>query len=184
MHTGEEEYNFFPATLFPDDQLQILPYNRLVRDLRKYSVEVFLHMISKSFEVERTNSSVQPAEKGAMGMYLRDQWYLLRPRPDRLNDPDPVGRLDVSILQNHLLGPILGIEDSRTSSRIDFVGGIKGVAELERRVNSREMAVAFSLSPTTLDELLAIADAGKTMPPKSTWFEPKLRDGLVVHALE
>ena len=117
-------------------------------------------------------------------MYLREQWYLLQTKPGLLNDSDPVGRLDVSILQNHLLGPLLAIDDPRTSNRVEFVGGIKGVTELERRVNSKEMAVAFSLYPTSIEDLFAIADAGKIMPPKSTWFDPKLRDGLLVHMLE
>ncbi|MBM2840444.1 MAG: hypothetical protein HW412_972 [Bacteroidetes bacterium] len=155
-----------------------------MRDLHKLSVEIFLQLVSKNFEVARANASVQPSRKDELGMYLREQWYLLHPKPELLNDPDPIGRLDVSILQNHLLGPLLGVDDPRTSNRIEFVGGIRGVTELERKVNSREMAVAFSLYPTSIDELFAIADAGKIMPPKSTWFEPKLRDGIVVHMLE
>jgi uncharacterized protein (DUF1015 family) len=180
-HRGDEEYNFFLAVLFPHNQLRIMDYNRVVKDLNARSADQFLEEIGAGFECQPSPSQVRPGRKGEFGMYLRGQWYRLRARPALLAIADPVERLDVSLLQNHLLAPILGIDDPRTSKRIDFVGGIRGLGELERRVNSGEMAVAFALHPTSIDELLAIADAGKIMPPKSTWFEPKLRDGMVVH---
>ncbi len=182
-HTGTEEYNFFLAVLFPHDQLRILDYNRLVKDLNGMGREQFLAALATTFTVTKSQSPFRPSAKGEYGMYLPGQWYALRAAGGLTTAADPVERLDVSILQKHLLHPVLGIEDPRTSKRIDFVGGIRGLGELERRVNSGEMAVAFALTPTSIDELLAIADAGKTMPPKSTWFEPKLRDGLVVHFL-
>lgn len=182
-HTGEEEYNFFLAVLFPHDQLRIMDYNRVVRDLNGKNVGALLGAIRSTFTVSEATGQVRPSKKGEYGMYLGGRWYLLNANPALASNADPVERLDVSILQNHLLAPLLGIDDPRTSKRIDFVGGIRGLNELERRVNSGEMAVAFALYPTSIDELLAIADAGKIMPPKSTWFEPKLRDGLVVHFL-
>ena len=180
---GDEEYNFFLAVLFPHDQLQIMDYNRVVKDLNGLPAEKFLAEVGKTFHVEEGPHPAWPGEKGEYGMYIAGTWYTLRAPRDLLADPDPVKRLDVSILQNELLRPILGIDDPRTDRRIDFVGGIRGLGELERRVNSGEMAVAFALFPTSIEELLAIADAGKVMPPKSTWFEPKLRDGVVVHFL-
>jgi len=182
-HRGDEEYNFFLAVLFPHNQLRIMDYNRTVKDLNGLSPEKFLAEIGKTFGVAEGPHPAWPTQKGEYAMYLKGMWYMLRAPIDLLADPDPVARLDVSILQNELLGPILGIDDPRTSKRIDFVGGIRGIAELERRVNSGEMAVAFALYPTSIEELLTIADAGKIMPPKSTWFEPKLRDGVVVHLL-
>jgi len=182
-HTGDEEYNFFLAVLFPHDQLRILDYNRVVKDLNGMTVEAFLEALKGSFEVARADAAVRPSRKGEFGVYVHGTWFKLRVRTDSQAAPDPVDRLDVSILQTRLLTPILGIEDPRTDKRIDFVGGIRGLAELEKRVNSGEMAAAFSLFPTSIDELMAIADAGKIMPPKSTWFEPKLRDGMVVHLL-
>jgi uncharacterized protein (DUF1015 family) len=160
-----------------------MDYNRVVRDLNGKSVEAILEGIRSTFTVSEATGQVRPSKKGEYGMYLGGRWYLLIANPVLTSNPDPVERLDVSILQNHLLAPLLGIDDPRTSKRIDFVGGIRGLHELERRVNTGEMAVAFALFPTSIDELLAIADAGKIMPPKSTWFEPKLRDGLVVHFL-
>jgi uncharacterized protein (DUF1015 family) len=183
-HTGEEEYNFFLAVLFPHSQLHILDYNRVVRELNGLSREEFLNNVGKAFEVQPSPSPVRPSQKGEIGMYLQGHWYRLRARPERTEPSDPVARLEVSLLQREILAPILGIQDPRTSKQIDFVGGIRGLEELEKRVASGEMAVAFALFPTTIDELLAIADAGKIMPPKSTWFEPKLRDGLVVHTLD
>jgi uncharacterized protein (DUF1015 family) len=183
-HRGDEEYNFFLAVLFPHNQLRIMDYNRLVKDLNGRTEEEFLQAIRKDFSVVQAQGQVRPSHKGEYGMYLRGHWYSLTAAPPLLRDPDLVENLDVSILQKHCLAPLLGIEDPRTSRRIDFVGGIRGLKELERRVDSGEMAVAFALYPTSIDELLAIADAGKTMPPKSTWFEPKLRDGVVVHFLQ
>ncbi|MEW6509611.1 MAG: DUF1015 family protein [Bacteroidota bacterium] len=183
-HRGDEEYNFFLAVLFPQNQLRIMDYNRVVKDLKGMTPEGFLETIGRLFDVQTVSAGYRPSQKGEYGMYLGGSWYALQAAGELLAQPDPVERLDVSILQNHLLGPVLGIEDPRTSKRIDFVGGIRGLGELERRVNSGEMAVAFALYPTSIEELLAIADAGKTMPPKSTWFEPKLRDGIVVHLLE
>ena len=180
-HTGEEEYNFFLAVLFPHSQLRIMDYNRLVRDLNGRTEEEFLAAVRTTFSVADVTSQFRPTRKGQYGMYLKGRWYSVEAPPHMLAIADPVERLDVSILQRELLSPILGIEDPRTSKRIDFVGGIRGLGELERRVHSGEMAVAFALYPTSIDELLAIADAGKIMPPKSTWFEPKLRDGIVVH---
>jgi uncharacterized protein (DUF1015 family) len=180
-HKGDEEYNFFLAVLFPHNQLRIMDYNRVVKDLNGRSEPEFLAAIKQKFGVEKTPGQLKPSRKGEFGMYLGGSWYALHAQQDLLKTPDPVERLDVSILQKYLLSPILGIDDPRTSKRIDFVGGIRGLEELEKRVNSGEMTVAFALYPTSIDELLAIADAGKTMPPKSTWFEPKLRDGVVVH---
>jgi uncharacterized protein (DUF1015 family) len=182
-HTGKEEYNFFLAVLFPHNQLRILDYNRVVKDLNGKTDAEFLTALSPTFTVTKSLDQVRPSKKGEYGMYLRGEWYLLRAQSGLTAITDPVERLDVSILQKHLLTPLLGIDDPRTSKRIDFVGGIRGLKELERRVNSGEMAVALALTPTSIEELLAIADAGKIMPPKSTWFEPKLRDGMVVHFL-
>jgi uncharacterized protein (DUF1015 family) len=182
-HTGREEYNFFLAVLFPHNQLRIMDYNRVVRDLHGRSPESFLAEVEKRLTVIPATRQVRPAAKGRFGMYTGGAWYELQAPHGMLSAPDPVERLDVSILQRELLSPVLGIDDPRTSKRIDFVGGIRGLGELERRVNSGEMAAAFALHPTSIEELLAIADAGKIMPPKSTWFEPKLRDGVVVHLL-
>ena len=181
-YTGDEEYNRFLSVLFPDDQLAILPYNRVVKDLKGASKEEFLALVEKAgFQITAESSPVSPTEKGTFGMYLDGQWYLLAAN-DSLKSDDPVEGLDVSVLQNHLLKPILGIEDPRTDNRIDFVGGIRGLAELEKRV-SEDMTVAFSMYPTSIGELLQVADAGLLMPPKSTWFEPKLRSGLFIHSL-
>lgn len=183
-HRGDEEYNYFLAVLFPHNQLRILDYNRLVKDLGGRSAEEFLELCSRRFVVSACDSKARPSAKGEYGMYLKGRWYRLQSPAPLLANPDPVERLDVSILQRQLLAPVLGIDDPRTNKRIDFVGGIRGLEELERRVNSGEMALAFALYPTSIEELLAIADAGKVMPPKSTWFEPKLRDGVVVHFLQ
>lgn len=182
-HTGAEEYNFFLAVLFPHNQLRIMDYNRVVKDLNGRTDEQFLEEVRRHFDVKPEQSQVRPSTKGEVGVYLKGKWYRLNITADLLRNPDPVERLDVSILQKHFLAPVLGIDDPRTNKRIDFVGGIRGLGELEKRVNSGEMAVAFALYPTSIEELLAIADAGKIMPPKSTWFEPKLRDGVVVHFL-
>ena len=181
-YSGEEEFNFFLSVLFPHDQLAILPYNRVVRDLNGMSKEEFLNVVKNDFDVTVSDVPVSSEKKGIFGMYLENQWYELKVHEKWLSD-DPVEGLDSSILQNALLKPVLGIEDPRTDSRIDFVGGIRGVEELERRVQ-QDMAVAFSVCATTIDELFAVADAAKLMPPKSTWFEPKLRSGIFIHELD
>lgn len=182
-YTGREEFNRFLSVLFPDDQLAILPYNRVVKDLNGHTKEDFMKAVEKAgFHIAFTGKEpVAPKEKGTFGMYLSDGWYLLTADSSLLS-PDPVEGLDVSILQNHLLAPILGIGDPRTDKRIDFVGGIRGLAELEKRV-AKDMEIAFSMYPTSIEELLKVADAGLLMPPKSTWFEPKLRSGLFIHSL-
>ncbi len=178
-HNGTEEYNFFLAVAFPAAQLRILPYNRVVKDLNGRDPETFLRAVAEKFAVEPCADG-KAAEKGDFRMYLGGRWYRLRAKIDEAS-LDVIGKLDVSILQNELLAPILGIDDPRTSPKIDFVGGMRGTGELEKRVDSGECKVAFSLYPTTVDQLMAIADAGAIMPPKSTWFEPKLRDGIVCH---
>jgi uncharacterized protein (DUF1015 family) len=181
-HTGEEEYNRFLTVIFPSDQMQILPYNRVVRDLHGMSAEEFLAAVGTKFSV--TEGSAATPARGEFGMYLRQRWYTLKPldAPPSQTD-DPTASLDVSVLQDHLLDPILNIRDVRTDKRIDFVGGIRGTSELERVVNEGRAAVAFSLSPTTIEDLLKVSDANGIMPPKSTWFEPKLRDGLLIHQI-
>lgn len=181
--TGEESFNYFLSVLFPDEQLRILPYNRVVKDLNGLTKEEFLQRISKDFEVrEIGEKAYAPAGKGEFGMYLEGTWYQLT-AGEAVRSQDPVKGLDVSILQDALLGPVLGIGDPRTDKRIDFIGGIRGLKELERRV-IEDMAVAFSMYPTSIQELLDVADAGLLMPPKSTWFEPKLRSGLFIHTLD
>lgn len=182
-YTGGEEFNYFLSVLFPDDELKILPYNRVVKDLNGLSEAAFLEKVKENFDVSESGetSGVEPQEKGTFGMYLGGRWYELH-AGERIRTQDPVKGLDVSILQDYLLSPVLGIGDPRTDGRIAFIGGIRGVRELERRV-SQDMAVAFSLYPTSMEELLNVADAGLLMPPKSTWFEPKLRSGLFIHRL-
>ncbi len=177
----EAEYNFFLSVLFPDNQLKILPYNRVVRDLNGYNKDEFLNRVSEHFKVEAVDKAFSPQAKYVYGMYLEGTWYSLT-ADESIREDDPVNGLDVSILQNYLLEPILGIEDPRTDKRIDFVGGIRGLEELEKRVNM-DMKVAFSMYPTSIDELFNVADAGLLMPPKSTWFEPKLRSGIFIHRL-
>jgi len=179
---GTEEFNFFLAVMFPDKQLQILPYNRVVRDLNALSREEFLQQVGQSFQVS-PNGTPAPQSRGTWSMYLGGQWFGLRLRPDDARPEGAVASLDVSILQDRLLDPILGIKDIRTDKRVDFVGGIRGPEELEALVNQGRAAVAFSLYPTTIDDLLLVSDAGEIMPPKSTWFEPKLRDGLLIHCI-
>ncbi|HEV2881985.1 MAG TPA: DUF1015 family protein [Pyrinomonadaceae bacterium] len=182
QHTGEEEYNRFLTVIFPSDQMQILPYNRVVRDLHGMSAEQFLAAVETKFSVAEGSADV-PA-RGRFGMYLRQRWYNLTPRDaSQAQTGDATASLDVSVLQDQLLDPILGIKDVRTDKRIDFVGGIRGTSELERLVNEGHVAVAFSLSPTTIEDLLTVSDANGIMPPKSTWFEPKLRDGLLIHQI-
>jgi uncharacterized protein (DUF1015 family) len=161
-----------------------MDYNRVARDLNGLSQEQFFSKIKTHFDAKESSGQVAPSCKGEFGLYLDRKWYILRARPELHVHPDPVLKLDVSILQNYLLDPVLGIIDPRVDKRIDFVGGIRGLGELERRVNSGEMKIAFSMHPTSIGELMSIADAGKVMPPKSTWFEPKLRDGLFVHFLD
>ena len=182
-YTGEEEFNFFLSVLFPDEELRIMDYNRVVRDLNGLSPTEFLDKIGENFQVEKKGKEPwKPERKGTFGMYLGDEWYELTARGKILSD-DPVDGLDVSLLQRFLLEPVLGIKDPKTDKRIDFVGGIRGLKELERRVHT-DMKVAFSMYPTSIGELFAVADAGMLMPPKSTWFEPKLRSGLFLHDLE
>jgi uncharacterized protein (DUF1015 family) len=179
---GNEEYNFFQCVIFPDDQLQILPYNRTVRDLNGLEKEEFLARLRESFVVSEGAASKPPA-RGQWSLYLDGRWYGLALSPNASRPEGPVASLDVSILQDRLLDPVLGIKDVRTDKRIDFVGGVRGTEELERLVNEGKAAVGFSLYPTTVDDLLRVSDAGEIMPPKSTWFEPKLRDGLLIHSI-
>ena len=180
--TGDEEYNFFLAVLFPADQLQILPYNRAVKDLNGMSASEFRRALSKSFLIADA-SSPSPKEKSERCMYLEGCWYSLTNAPGTTTPIDPISTLEVSVLQERVLEPLLGIKDVRTDKRIDFVGGLRGTAALEEMVNAGRAAVAFSMSPVTVDELMAIADRNEIMPPKSTWFEPKLRDGLLSHLI-
>jgi len=181
-HTGEEEYNFFLAVLFPSDQLRILPYNRVVKDLNGLSPEDFLKAVSERFDLsERAEAS--PPSGGRASMYLGGRWYGLDLSQSGADSSDPIRSLDVSALQEHLLDAILGIKDVRTDKRIDFVGGIRGTEALEKIVDGGQAAVAFSLYPVTVDQLIAVSDANEIMPPKSTWFEPKLRDGLLSHLI-
>jgi uncharacterized protein (DUF1015 family) len=180
-HTGDEEYNFFLAVAFPASHLYIMDYNRLVKDLKNLTSDEFINLLKSNFDIQESNIPVKPAKKGEFGMYLYDKWFKLTANDDLLNITDPIEKLDVSIIQKYVLSNILGIDDPRTDKRIDFVGGIRGLQELERRVNSKEMVLAFSMFPTSINELIDIADAGQIMPPKSTWFEPKLRDGLFIH---
>ena len=181
-YTGHEPFNYFLSVLFPDEELMILPYNRVVKDLNGMDKEGFLEAVSGKFNVvELGKEAFSPEEKGLFGMFLEDVWYSLRAKEECL-DSDPVKGLDVSILQDYILGPVLGIGDPRTDKRVDFIGGIRGLKELERRCRE-DMKVAFSMYPTSIQELLDVADAGMLMPPKSTWFEPKLRSGLFIHRL-
>lgn len=180
-HKGDEEYNFFIAVLFPADQLKIMPYNRVVLDL-KMKKDEFLSKVKKNFSVEEAASPNPPSQK-TFCMYVDKKWYLLKPGQNVKPGKSVGDKLDVSILQEYLLHPILGIEDPRTDTNIDFIGGIRGTTELEKLVNSGKASVAFSMYPVSVDDLINISDAGETMPPKSTWFEPKLRDGLLVHVI-
>jgi uncharacterized protein (DUF1015 family) len=182
-HAGDEAYNYFLSVIFPDNQMQILDYNRVLKDLHGNSSTQFLEKLQGGFTVEEVQGQCKPGKASEFGMYLDHQWYRLTIKPSLIPQHDPVKRLDVSLLQDNLIGPILGIDDPRTAKRVDFVGGIRGLKELERRVDSGEMAVAFALFPTSMAQLMAVADAGEVMPPKSTWFEPKLADGLVSHML-
>lgn len=180
---GEAAHDYFLSVIFPHDQVQILDYNRVVRDLNGLDRQQLLESISGRFSIDPSSAPVRPSAHGEFGMYLQGRWYRLTVEADRIPRDDPVERLDVSILANELLRPILGIADQRTDNRIDFVGGIRGLEGLEARVDSGEMAIAFAIRPTDMEALMAVADAGEIMPPKSTWFEPKLADGLVSHML-
>ena len=180
-YNKDDEYNFFLSVLFPDEELMIMDYNRVVKDLNGLSEERFLDRIRKKFAIEKIgHNAYHPVRKGNIGMYISGCWYSLTAKDEIIND-DPVEGLDVSLLQNEVLAPILNIEDPKTDRRIDFIGGIRGLNALERRVNSGEAEVAFAMYPTSIAELFAVADAGELMPPKSTWFEPKLRSGLFIH---
>lgn len=181
--TGKEEFQSFLSVLFPDSELMIMDYNRSVKDLNGLTKEEFLEKIQQSFTLTALDEAKKPWAKGQFTMYLEKQWYLLEARTELLNITDVVDALDVSLLQEYLLKPVLGIEDPRTDERIDFIGGIRGLEELERRA-SEDMKVSFALYPTSIQELFAVADAGRLMPPKSTWFEPKLRSGLFIHEIE
>ena len=180
-YTGNEEFNYFLSVLFPDEELMILPYNRVVKDLNGYTQEEFLNKIKEKFDIAESDRQVSPDKKGTFGMYLGGKWYKLTAHKDIMSD-DPVDGLDVAVLQVNLLAPVLGIGDPKTDKRIDFVGGIRGLSELEKRCRE-DCVVAFSMYATSIAELFAVADAGKLMPPKSTWFEPKLRSGLFIHRI-
>jgi uncharacterized protein (DUF1015 family) len=185
FHTGKEEYNFFMAVHFPDNQLNILDYNRLIKDLNGLDDGQFLIKLALSFEVEKLGAEVyKPQKLHEFSMYLSGNWYKLTAKPGTYNDADPIGILDVTTLSNLVLDPIFGITDLRTSTHIDFVGGKRGLGELKKRVDSGEMKVAFALFPVSMKQLIDIADSGNIMPPKTTWFEPKLRSGLLVHSLD
>lgn len=181
-YTGEEEFNYFLSVLFPHDELRILDYNRTVKDLNGRSLTQFLEEISKNFIVEKAEGQVRPEKKGTFGMYTEGQWYHLTAKPELFEGKDAVGSLDVSVLQDYLLGPVLGIGDPRTDQRIDFIGGIRGLSELEKRADS-DMKISFSMYPTSITELFDVADQELLMPPKSTWFEPKLRSGLFIQEI-
>ena len=183
-HTGNEEYNYFLAVCFPDNQLNIIDYNRVVKDLNGLTDEQFLEALQADFEVEKKGKEIyKPQRLHNFSLYLSGEWYSLTAKPGRYNDQDPIGVLDVTISSNLILDKILGIKDLRTDKRIDFVGGIRGLGELKRRVDSGEMKMALALYPVTMQQIIDIADSGNIMPPKTTWFEPKLRSGLVIHEL-
>ncbi len=182
-HHGNEEYNWFQAVLFPADQLRILPYNRVVRDLAGQTPDQLLARLRSAGTLRDATDPV-PGAAGSFGLYLDGHWHMLELDPASIDHAEPIASLDVSLLHDRILGPMLGIGDPRTDERIDFVGGIRGTGELERRVDSGEMALGIAMYPTTLDQLMGVADAGQIMPPKSTWFEPKLRSGLFVHTLD
>lgn len=181
-YTGEEEFNFFLSVAFPDDELEIMDYNRVVKDLNGNTSDEFIKAVSNNFEIEKLDARYKPNKRHTFGMLLDNQWYKLTAKSNIINENDPVERLDVSILQNNLLSPILGIDDPKTNERIDFIGGIRGLEELEKRCNE-DMQLAFAMYPTSIDDLMSIADADLIMPPKSTWFEPKLLSGIFIHHL-
>ena len=184
-HQGIEEYNYFMAVHFPDDQLQIIDYNRVVKDLNGHSRETFLELLGQSFHIKSNGpAQYKPRKPHEFSMYLESNWFILRTREGTFDNKDPIGVLDVTILSEQILKPILGIEDVRTDKRIDFIGGTRGLNELEKRVDNGEMKLAFALYPVTMQQLMNIADSGMIMPPKTTWFEPKLASGLLVHILD
>ena len=187
-HTGFEPYNYFLAVLFPDNQMQILDYNRIVKDLRGADSGTFLEELSTNFDIQKIDlQSAKPSSAREFALYLNKQWYKLKSNDNltsQIDEANPVSSLDVSILQDYVFTPLLDIVDQRTDKRVDFVGGIRGLAELERRVDTEDWAAAFALYPTSIESLMSIADAGEVMPPKSTWFEPKLKSGLIVHRLD
>jgi len=184
-HTGDEEYNFFLAVHFPDNQLKIIDYNRTVKDLNGFSPSELIQKIGEDFDISKFGTQIcKPDQLHTFSMYLEGEWYQLVTKSGRYNDSDPIGVLDVTILSNLILDKILGIKDLRTDNRIDFIGGIRGLGELKERVDSGDMKVAFALYPVSMKQLIDIADSGNIMPPKTTWFEPKLRSGLVVHELD
>lgn len=184
-HTGNEEYNYFMAVCFPESQLRIIDYNRVVKDLAGMDSEEFLRRLSEDFEIEcKGSDEYHPSCLHNFAMYLDGMWYSLTAKPGRYDDSDPIGVLDVTVLSGLVLDKLLGIKDLRTDKRIDFVGGIRGLGELSRRVDSGEMRVAFALYPVSMGQLIDIADSGMIMPPKTTWFEPKLRSGLAIHTLD
>ena len=184
-HKGNEEYNYFLAVHFPDNQLKIIDYNRTVKDLNGLSDNEFINILGESFIIEDKGKEVwRPDRLHNFSMYLGGKWYSLTAKPGTYNDSDPIGTLDVTVLANLVLSPVLDIQDLRRSKRIDFVGGIRGLQELKKRVDNGEMKVAFALFPVSMEQLITIADSGNIMPPKSTWFEPKLRSGLVIHLLD
>jgi len=184
-HTGNEEYNYFMTVIFPDNQLKIIDYNRVIKDLNGLTKEQLIEALKATFEVEEVGTEIYiPAKLHEFSMYIEGKWYKLNAKTGTYNDNDPIGVLDVTILSNLILDKILGIKDLRTDKRIDFVGGIRGLGELKRRVDNGEMTVAFALYPVSMQQLIDIADTGNIMPPKTTWFEPKLRSGLVIHDLE
>ncbi|MCL2562266.1 MAG: DUF1015 family protein, partial [Rikenellaceae bacterium] len=181
-HTGEEEYNYFLAVVFPDNQLKIIDYNRVVKDLNGHTPSQIVAALEKNFDVREVGTEIYtPDRLHNFGMYLDGRWYSLTAKPGTYDDNDPIGVLDVTILSNLVLDNILGIKDLRTDKRIDFVGGIRGLGELQKRVDSGEMKIAFALYPVSMKQLIDIADTGNIMPPKTTWFEPKLRSGVVIH---
>lgn len=181
---ADASYNYFLSVIFPDDQMNILDYNRVVKDLHGLSESEFMAKVATAFDIKPAEQAVKPQRAGEFGMYLGGKWYQLNIHSQLIPSEDPVASLDVSLLANHLIEPILGISDPRRDYRIDFVGGIRGLSELEKRVDQGDMVVAFSMFPTSMQDLMAVADADKVMPPKSTWFEPKLADGLVSHVLD
>ncbi len=184
-HTGEEEYCYFLAVTFPASQLRIIDYNRVVKDLNGMTPAELLDALTTDFEVEKRGSEIyHPSGLHDFSMYLEGEWYSLKAKPGTYDDNDPIGVLDVTVLSNRVLDKLLGIQDLRTSKRIDFVGGIRGLGELKKRVDSGEMKVAFALYPVSMQQLINIADTGNIMPPKTTWFEPKLRSGVVIHSFE
>lgn len=181
-YNGDEEFNYFLSISYPDSELEVLDYNRTVKDLNGLSSEEFLNKVKESFHIEKSNKPVKPSEKHTFGMYLEKTWYLLKAKENIFNPNDPIDQLDVTILQKNILSPILGVDDPRKSKRIKFIGGIRGLKELERRADT-DMKVSFSMFATTIEDIMNIADSGKVMPPKSTWFEPKPRSGIFIHKL-